>query len=304
MIERQPDLVADQDLHAFIDGALDRRRYRKVVAHLAANPAAAEQVNDLLRQQGEMAMLRENLADLELPPNPQLAALAHELAGQLRHRRRVHLGVVGSGLGAAILAGLWSLWGPNPRAVAEHLAWPPSLMSGGPQVLFGRDPFSNAPLVIGEGDDGPILLLDRQLASYSLQRPDLAAFGLRFLGGNALQGGAAPAIRLVYEDPDGRQVFLFVGSVGSGADVALTLVPEGHVSLHWRRGPLVFALIGPKDSDRLVDVMRAVGELLRPAEAIAQDTPAATDPAAGDGPAAAPLPMAPAPVIENRPKLL
>jgi hypothetical protein len=53
-----------------------------------------------------------------------------------------------------------------------------------------------------------------------------------------------------------------VGTVGSGADVALTVVPEGHVSLNWRRGSLVFALIGPKDSDQLLDVMAATSEML------------------------------------------
>ena len=59
-------------------------------------------------------------------------------------------------------------------------------------------------------------------------------------------------------------MFLFVGAVGSDADVALTVVPEGHVSLNWRRGNLVFALIGPKESEQLLDVMAATGELLAP----------------------------------------
>jgi hypothetical protein len=112
--------------------------------------------------------------------------------------------------------------------------------------------------------DAP-LKVDEQLAAYSIRRPDLAAHGLTFVGGDALQGGEAPAIRLVYADDADRRVFLFVGTVGSGADVALTVVPEGHVSLNWRRGNLVFALIGPKDSDQLLDVMAATSDLLAPA---------------------------------------
>jgi hypothetical protein len=116
--------------------------------------------------------------------------------------------------------------------------------------------------------------LDEQLAAYSVRRPDLAAYGLTFVGGNALQGGDTPAIRLVYEDEDGRRMFLFVGAIGSEADVALTVVPEGHVSLNWRRGPLVFALIGPKESDQLLKVMQATGEFLAPAPALRQEVPA------------------------------
>ena len=108
------------------------------------------------------------------------------------------------------------------------------------------------------------------MAAYSIRRPDLASHGLRFVGGDALQGGDTPAIRLVYEDKDAPRVFLFVGAVGSEADVALTLVPEGHVSLNWRRGPLVFALIGPKESEQLLEVMAATGEFLAPSPPASQ----------------------------------
>ena len=42
------------------------------------------------------------------------------------------------------------------------------------------------------------------------------------------------------------------GHGGSDADVALTLVPEGHVSLHWRRGPLGVRADRSQDSEQLL----------------------------------------------------
>ena len=285
-------LVTDQDLHAFVDGELDGRRYRRVVASLATDPLAAERVNGFLRQQGEFAALRERFTDIDPLADARTSELARELAGALRHQRRVRFGVGGSGVAAVMLVGLWGLWGPDPGRVAERLAWTRDLVDSGPQVLFGRDPFGGTPQ-LAAGGDGPVSPLDEQLAAYSIRRPDLATHGLRFVGGDALKGGDSPSVRLVYEDEEGRRVFLFVGAVGSDADVALTLVPEGHISLNWRRGPMVFALIGPKESEQLLEVMAATSEFLVPAAGAESATTATADAApAADAVAAAAAPAA------------
>jgi anti-sigma factor RsiW len=291
-------LVTDQDLHAFVDGELDGRRYRKVVARLATDPVAAERVNGFLRQHGELVGLRERLADIDPLADARTAELTRELAGALRHQQRVRLGVASSGIAAVVLAGLWGLWGPDPGRVAERLAWTRDLVDSGPQVLFGRDPFGGTPQ-LAAGGDGPMLPLDEQLAAYSIRRPDLGAHGLAFVGGDALQGGDSPSVRLVYEDEEGRRVFLFVGAVGSDADVALTLVPEGHISLNWRRGPMVFALIGPKESEQLLEVMAATSEFLAPATGEGSAT--AADAVAAGAAAAAPGAVAASPGVESLP---
>ena len=228
--------LTDHDLHAFVDGELDGRRYRQIVAHLANDQTAAERVNGYLRQQGELAALREQLADLDPMPDEVTAALTRQLAGSMRHQRRVRYGAVGSALAATMLIGMVSVWGPDPGLMAERLAFSRQVAESGPQMLFGRDPLSGAAKLVSGAEGDVPLQLDQQLAAYSIRRPDLAAHGLRFVGGDALKGGDSPALRLVYADDDDHRVFLFVGAVGSSADVALTVVPEGHISLNWRRG--------------------------------------------------------------------
>jgi anti-sigma factor RsiW len=255
--------LTDHDLHAFVDGELDGRRYRQIVAHLANDQAASERVQGYLRQQGELAALREQLADLDPPPDEITAALTRQLAGAVRHQRRVRYGAVGSALAATILIGMVGMWGPDPSQMAERLAFSRQVAEAGPQMLFGRDPLKGAAQLVADGDGEVALQLDQQLAAYSIRRPDLAAHGLRFVGGDALKGsGDSPSFRLVYADDQDHRVFLFVGAVGGSADVALTVVPEGHISLNWRRGAVVFALIGPKDSDQLLEVMAATSEML------------------------------------------
>ncbi len=262
----QKPAVTEQDLHALVDGELDGEGYRAVIAHLAARPDATERLNSFLHQQGKLAALREQLSDLEPLPDERTEALVQSLAGAVRHQQRVRRSLVSSGLALTLVVGLWSLWGPSPRLVAEHLPWPSSLSSDSPQVLFGRDPYRVAQPAVAEAGESTFAWLDQQLAAHAMQRPDFSAYGLRFIGGNALQSGDTPAVRLIYEDEAGEAVFLFVGSAGGSGDVALTLVPEGHVSLSWRRGALVFALIGPKESEQLLAAMRGAGEFLMPEE--------------------------------------
>jgi anti-sigma factor RsiW len=338
MFAKIPDQhLSDQDLHAFVDGELDGRRCRRVVRQLATDPSAADRLNGFLRQHGELAMLREHLGTIEADDDARIAELTRQLAGTVRHHRRVRLSSVASSVLLAGLVGSWSLWGPDPSMVAGRLHWPPIVLNAGPQVLFGRDPFDGAQLASGEIGEG--MVLDEHLAAYAVRRPDFAAHGLSFIGGNAIKGGNTPAIRLVYGDEENRRVYLFVGTVGGDADVALTLVPEGHVSLNWRRGPLVFALIGPKDSEQLLELMRATSELLVPvptqrpalpataAESspalapVEEVTPALSMPQAtaeiappdpvatetlgvGTGDAAAPLPMTPTGAPDDHPKSL
>jgi anti-sigma factor RsiW len=251
--------LGEQELHAFVDGALDGRRYRAVVARLAGDAEAAARVGGYLRQQGELAALRAQLAELDPPADPVTAALTRELGQGVARQRRVRHLAGATALAASVLLAVVGFWGPSPGEMAQRLTAWRTVAEAGPRVLFGRDPLAGAAQLAA---GAPALGVDEQLKAYAIRRPDLAAHGLRFVGGDALQGGEAPAIRLVYEDAAGRSVFLFVGTAGTGADVALTVVPEGHLSLTWRRGPVVFALIGPKDSDQLLAVMAATGELL------------------------------------------
>lgn len=85
---RQKYPVAEQDLHAFVDGKLDGESYRTVIAYLSTSPEARERIIGFLRQQGNLAALREQLSDIDPLPDKQMKALVQSLAGTLRYQRR------------------------------------------------------------------------------------------------------------------------------------------------------------------------------------------------------------------------
>ena len=98
--------LSDADLHAFVDGELDGRRYREVVALLANDAFAAERVNGYLRQQGEFAALREQLAGIEPMQDDLTEELTRQLAATMRHQRRVRFGAIGSARAAPDRVGM------------------------------------------------------------------------------------------------------------------------------------------------------------------------------------------------------
>ena len=119
-----------------------------------------------------------------------------------------------------------------------------------------------------------------------------------------------PAIRIVYRDAADNSVLLYAGVGKPDANHAFWLMREGHLSLQWRRGPMVFALVAPTDSPQLSDIVELVGaavaQIPMPQEDVEASTPPAQPPDSGpvqsiaapvEAPAtpAAPVAAAPAP---------
>lgn len=109
MIRWSPDdrPVSDEDLSAFADGALPRRRAARVAAHLRSEPADADRIHAYWRR--EAALKKAFDVDADEPGPDADAALA---AGR---RRRVWPALVAVAAVAALTAGVGRLvWAPSP----------------------------------------------------------------------------------------------------------------------------------------------------------------------------------------------
>ena len=264
--------IGDQDLNAFVDGVLDEERRVDLFAHLASHPADADRVNAYFRQKVALEELRDALGEDD--DDQFLPDLQRRIDGAVTRQR---LYVVGRKLavGLAILAplagiGWWTLSRPHERpvvAVAE-----PVRVNVGPAFPFGGTFAAIEARAIDEGT-ASLGRLAHYLDNRSLSVPDLGALGLSLVGGEAIQGVDLPAARLVYIDERGNRLLVYVAVVEGKGQQAITVVPEGHISLHWRSGPLVFAVVGPAGATKLIDVMRSVSNEM---------TAVAAAPAAGD----------------------
>ncbi len=250
--------VDEGELHALVDGRLSAHRRGAVLAHLLVDGADRERVEAYRRQLAGLARIREGLEGFAAGFAPELQrALADRV---LRARRQRLLARGGAGLIAAslLLVAVLGLVGRSEgdgERLAAAVVYEPEF--GGPEFPFGGrlDGGTTRP----QGDrERSLAWLAGHLRDQPLELPDLRGLGLVPVGGEVLENGSAPAVRLAWTDAGGRTVDLYVGVVSSNAEQAFTMVGEGFVSLHWRRGQLVFALVGPAESPQLLHVVQAV----------------------------------------------
>lgn len=209
------------------------------------------------------------------PPRPIDMALVAALQTRSNRMRQTRFGAgIAAALALLIAGGLtWrdvsSLGSGDAVVAASVLEFPFGGMLG--TSLAGYP---------GDGETS-INWLSAQLSGEGLRLPDLKGFGLKSAGGAVVEDAAVPAIRLVWADDAGNRLSLYAGIVSTDAQQALAMVPEGHVSMHWRRGDVVYALVAPTQSRKLLDVMRAVAEnwtneapsMARPVPAVPTEAP-------------------------------
>jgi anti-sigma factor RsiW len=327
-----PTRIGELDLHAFVDGVLGDDRRNELLAYLASHPLEAERVNGYFRQQAALAALRDQLRDgRDAAFRPDLQ---RGLARALRRQRLLRrLGPIAAALAVIAPASLAGWIFERQHALSEadaRLAVAAAAEASDVTFAFGDGPALVEVDAVGADGAAPIAILAQHLADQSLRVPDLGRLGLHLMGGDALEGTATPAARLVYEDDLGHRLLVYVGMVSSSVEQAMALVPEGHIALHLRRGPLLFAVIGRADSPRLLDVVRLVSEEMT--EVAAAPLPEAIVesheispikpillPSGGDGGGsepiapvtpdagrggAAPIPVVPGPTAEEQPKIL
>ncbi len=318
--------VSNDELLRFVDGALDDTGRVRVLTHLAAHPAAVGRVEAYLHQNARLRALREHLplTDSRDFAAPLQAAIVARLTRHRRHhgwRRAAVAAAVAAVVlgGAAGLAlphfGAGSKSSPSDAATASMQAY---FLFGGPDAGALIEPVAEA-----EGasaiDLAAFAWLAERSADVAITPPDLDQLGLQLVDGNVLDQQGSPAIRTVYQDAAGKPVVLFAGIGKPDVRHAFWLEREGYVSLQWRRGPMIFALVAPTDSPQLSAMVELVGAAvarvpLPDASATsgtppaAEPQPVATDtvaPAAESSPVqsiaaplAPPAQPAPAPVVE------
>jgi len=315
---RTAPFVSNGDLLRFVDGALDDDDRVRVLTHLAGRPAAVERVEAYLHQNARLRGLREHLplADSADFAAPLQAALVAHLRRRETHRRwqrwgaaaAVALVVAGSALGLTLEP--WRGTSPGTGVGPSAGAVPQAYFLFDKPELAALEPTEAAADATPDVD--AFEWLAGKLSEFSLEAPDFAQIGLEFVAGETMERHGMPAIRLIYRDAAGKPVVFHVGIGKPDAEHAFWLVREGYVSLQWRRGPMVFAIVAPSDSPQLSQVVGIVGaavarlpepvpETATESEAAAAESgpvqaiavPLEPPPAGSDQPAEPPAPAAP-----------
>jgi anti-sigma factor RsiW len=288
-------VISNDDLLRFVDGALDDDGRIRVLTHLATRPVAVERIEAYLHQNARLRSLRDHLpiADSAAFAAPTQAAIVARL-GRNRRLRGLNKWAAAAAVALVVAGSAAGLTLDFSRSVDEQGQQQATATTSRNAVFLFDQPDLAAALAstsIEEGvieadgtpdadtvDEAAFAWLAGKLSDFSLRAPDFDRVGLRLVGGDTLDNQGTPAIRLIYRDQAENPVVLHVGIGKPDAAHAFWLVREGYVSLQWRRGPIVFAIVAPTDSPQLSDVVDLVGEAVARLPAPAGPAPAGNEP--------------------------
>jgi len=187
-------IISDEELHAYIDGALEAERARAVEQALDNNPALAERAASFQADKTMFKTVYGPLKDRPLPPH-WLARVQQQQQPQPQSRNRLRFAyaVAAALLVAAVTPLAWRYYAPTMNADVVEAA------------LDARQGMEACPAPTDGSKTGNDLAL-RQAVASNLHTPDLSRMGYRLCGMH-LYGKAA---EILYRGPQDQLFTLYV----------------------------------------------------------------------------------------------
>lgn len=248
-MSRQPEHLAEDDLHAYVDGRLNVARRAEVEAWLQSHPADAERAAAYRQQNDMMQAVFNPVLNEPLPLQMYPQARRRNVAPALRYAAMA---------GGMVLSGLlgWSLHG------AEKSKQPPmaALVKQAALAHVVYTPEMLHPVEVGQEQEQHLVKWLSKRLGNEVKPPHLAGVGYELLGGRLLPGNQGPAAQFMYQDARGSRLTLYLSNKPADkGEAAFRYAQEGKVSVfYWIDGDLSYALSGEIDKGDLLRVATAV----------------------------------------------
>jgi anti-sigma factor RsiW len=251
--------ITEDELHAYVDQALDPARRAEVEDYLAHHPEVARRVAGDVQQRDQLRAALAPIAEEPVPPELGLAQLLE--ARQLRRPARWQLAIAAVALVGLGGFGGWALRGPASGPSA------PAASSG---IAALAEEAADSYRVYAPDRVHPVELRaaqQRELVTWvsdRLQRPvavpDLSAAGYRFMGGRVVATAHGPAGLLMYDDDRGTRMVVLIRPMAIERDTQMAAHESGAVrGFSWAQqgvGYSVVATASPETLHPLADEVR------------------------------------------------
>lgn len=237
--------ITEEMLHAYVDDLLGPAERSEVEKHLAAHPEVASRIADYQTQRRLLQSTYAGILDepvpeaLRRPRGPFGGAMLWRVAAVL-----VWI-TVGALLG-------WSVRDRQPDpAPAQAVTDEKALISRArmAHVIYTAEP-RRAVEVPASQEDDMIRWLSKRMNT-AVRVPDLTAHGFQALGGRLLPGEDGPACQIMYQDPAGKRLTIYLArDPGKARPVEFNDGDVVHV-VFWSDGKLAFAVSADLDRESL-----------------------------------------------------
>jgi anti-sigma factor RsiW len=240
--------VTEDELHAYVDNELPAERRSDVEAWLAAHPEDAARVESWRTMAQELHARYDQVLDEAVPKRLEIERLVQQ-------PRRWFYGAIAATL-VAFIAGGGAGW------VARGAAAAPSIFQS-----FTVDALDAHRLYVVEvrhpvevpGNE--VTHLQQWLTKrcgWDVRAPELAAAGLKLVGGRLLPGPSGPASFLMYESASGERFTVYTAKA-EAETTQMRYAAEGRDgALFWTDRGVGYVVSGSSDRGRLTQIAQAV----------------------------------------------
>jgi len=241
--------VTEDELHAYVDNELPAERRGDVEAWLAARPEDAARVQSW-RAMAEMLHARyDSVLDEPVPKRLEL----EQLSGP---PRRWIYGAVAAALIAFVAGGGvgWIAHGAAATPSAFQSITSEALDAHRLYVVEVRHPVE-----VPGAERAHLQQWLTKRCGWDVRAPDLAAAGLKLVGGRLLPGSAGPASFMMYESASGERFTIYTAKSDAEA-TQMRFAAEGNEStLFWADDGVIYAVVSTgADRGRLTQIAQAI----------------------------------------------
>jgi len=244
--------LTEEELHAYADGALPADRVASVEAYLAANPAEAARVAEWRAQASAIRARFGAVAEEPVPERLQLENILLRASGLRRKMAAAAAVALIVGAAAGWFARDYFVATPTGNQMARVLA---------DAALEAHRLYINEvrhPIEVRAEEAHLLPWLSRRVGS-PVRAPDLAAEGLKLLGGRLLPGARGPAALIMYEGAGGERITITCVRAANNDQSNFKWRQSGDVgALAWIESGLAFVVAGPAEREKLDRIARRV----------------------------------------------
>ncbi len=249
--------IGENELHAYIDGALSQELRDEVEAWLTAHPADRSKVDAWIAQNQGMHALYDGVLDERLPA--ELSRRLAEATRQVGPTRWMQAA-------AAVLllaVGFGAGWGLHRLQSDKQMAETKFIQQAvGAHVVFTGEKRHAVEVWADKEERHLVRWLSKRLG-HPVQPPPLGQAGFKLVGGRLVADQGGPAAQFMYEDAAKRRITLYVRRVDETTNTAFRYVSDGGVAaFYWIDRPLSYAVIARMERDELLRLARIVYDAL------------------------------------------
>jgi anti-sigma factor RsiW len=247
--------ILEEDLHAYVDEALDAQRRREVRDYLLEHPEAAREVEAHTLHRQELRAALASIAGEPLPPGLNLARMVAEHERHEQDERRAPHRRWPWGMAAAVVLSLgvgagagWSVRGAPGSGDAGIFAL-------GREAARSYDVYASdtaRPVEMGPSQRAELVSWVSSRLGRKVAIPDLTPSGYSFMGGRLVMTEHGPAGLFMYDDAGGTRLALMVRPMAVDQDTPVMRKIDGpRAGYAWADQGLGYGVVGANEADAL-----------------------------------------------------